>query len=127
MNVWRLILAVIVSAAAVVPPYLGLSILSGDLGNVLLPVVLVAALGVSTISVLFIGLPVHLVLVRLNKKRSIYYMLIGFLVPVLVTLIAHPFGEDGMLWIIWQSFLTGAIGALVALVFWKVVTYDSAA
>ncbi len=70
MNVRRLILAIAVSAAAVVPLYLALSVLTGDLDNMFLPIALVAVLGISTVSVLIVGLPVHLVLVRLNKNKA---------------------------------------------------------
>ena len=119
-------LAIIVSSVAIVPIYLVFLIFTGELDNMLLMVVLVAALGVTSIAVLFVGLPVHMILVRLDRVKSLNYAIAGFVVPVIVTLAFQPFGNDGLKWIAIQSVFLGILGVLIALIFWKVVTYETA-
>jgi len=118
--------AVVVSSVAIVPLYLIVAVFTGDLDNMLLPVMLIAALCVSTAGVVIVGLPMHLILVRMGRVKAIYYAFFGFLVPTLVTVVIHPFGEDGFGWIIVQSISLGLFGAVIAVIFWKIVTYDSA-
>ena len=105
--------------------YIVVIIITGDLNNKLLPVALVVAMIVSIVGVLVIGLPTHFVLTRIGQAKGAYYALVGFFVPALVTIVTHPFGEDGVSAITIQALVFGGFGAAVALIFWKVVTYDS--
>jgi len=127
MSASRVLLAVLLSSVAVVPLYLLLVLVTGETHNVpLLLFITVIALLISFVGVLVVGLPTHLILVRLDKVKSVNYAIVGFIVPALLTAVFHPFGEDGIKWIAIQSFNLGVFGALIALVFWKVVTHKSA-
>jgi len=91
----------------------------------LLLLALIVALVVSMIGVVCVGLPTHFILRRLGKAYSFNYAIVGFAIPAIATAIVHPFGEDGVQTIAMQSFFLGFFGALIALVFWKVVACES--
>jgi len=55
-----------------------------------------------------------------------YYAFVGFVVPALLTVVIHPFGEDGARMILIQSIYLGLFGAVIAIIFWKIATYDAA-
>ena len=123
----RRIAAVLVSTFCVVPIYVVLSALTGDLDNdLLIPVLMMTPL-FAFIGVLLVGLPVHLFLVWRRMSRPLHYGLPGFVVPALFVAVTHPFGEDGALWISWQAVLMGVFGAIVALVFRRVALGGNAA
>lgn len=116
----RLIAAVVISTVCVVPLYFVLSVVTGDINNDLLVPVLMMTPVFAFIGVLLVGLPVHFFLVWRRMSHPIHYGLPGFVIPALFVVVAHPFGEDGALWISWQAFLMGTFGAIVALVFRRV-------
>ena len=123
----RLVLAVIVSTLSIVPMYFMLVVLDRDFNNdYLLRVLLMAPLFVLE-GVLFVGLPVHFFLVWKNWLRPVQYLIPGFVIPALVVAISHPFGEDGALWIFWQTILMGATGAIGALIFRRAALGKNAA
>ena len=113
----RLIAAIVVSTFCVVPLYFVLSVATGELDNDLLVPVLIMTPIFAFIGVVLIGLPVHLFLVWRGMERPVHYALPGFVIPAVFVVVAHPFGQDGALWISWQAFLVGTFGAIVALVF----------
>ena len=116
----RLLAAVVLSTFCVVPLYLALSIVSGDLNNDLLVPVLIMTPVFALIGVLLVGLPIHFFLVWRGLSRPIHYVLPGFVIPAMFVAITHPFGEDGALWISSQAFLIGAFGAIVSLIFRRI-------
>lgn len=119
-SIRRLIAAVVSSALCVLPLYLLLSVVAGDLNNSLLAPVLMMTLVVALIGVLLIGLPVHFFLLWRRMSHPVHYAVPGFAVPALLAVLTHPFGEDGLLWVLWQAFLLGAMGAVIALVFRRI-------
>ena len=115
----RLALAIVVSTVSVVLMYFVLSLVSGELPNDLWVPTALVALIIGAVGVTVVGLPVHFLLGLVHKRRASLYALAGFVAPVLVVLVARPFGEDGPLWVLWQALLLGMFGVCVALLFWK--------
>lgn len=118
----RLFVAAILSSLAIVPLYLALLAVSGGLDTRVLLPMLVAALVLALLATIFVGIPLHLLLVRLGRSRFYYYALVGFVVPAVFTLARNPFDSDVSSWVKWQALAMGVLGASVAVIFWKVAT-----
>lgn len=114
----HIIKAVFYSSLSIIPIYLVVILLSGDINNQLLAIALWVAYFLAVIGAIFIGVPTHLILSKLNIKSSVIYTFIGFIIPAALVWISHPFGADGFFWILWQGSLMGGFGALCAYVFW---------
>ena len=124
-KVLRITVAVLASAASVLPIFLTITWLTGDAVNNLMLISLAAAFIFAITGVLLIGLPLHFFLLWVGRTDALYYTLVGFMAPCVITLIAHPFGEDGLSMIVLQAALMGCFGACVALIFWKIAVTDS--
>lgn len=113
----QLLIAMLASSLSVVPLYLIIAVFTGDLLNSLLPVVLLVAPIIAFACVLIVGLPLHFLLVWQRLLRPIYYGIVGFGIPAVFVLVAQPFGDDGIGWVLIQALFHGAFGAIVSLIF----------
>jgi hypothetical protein len=120
----RILIASVISSLSIVPLYLVLLAISGDLDNRLLLPVLMAALVVSVAAIVCVALPLHFVLIRFGRPRSYYYTITGFLLPAIVILAINPFGSEVASWIKWQAMAMGVLGASVATIFWWIASND---
>lgn len=118
----RLFFAALLSSLSVIPFYLFLLAVSGDLDNRLLYTVLIGAFVVASVAIFVIAVPLHLLLTRLNWVRSYYYVGTGFFVPAILTLLLNPLGSDVASWVKWQALGLGMLGGSVAFIFWKLAT-----
>ncbi|ARN73375.1 hypothetical protein [Oceanicoccus sagamiensis] len=121
----RVFIAALLSSLSVVPFYLILLAVSGDLDNRLLYTVLIGALVVATVAIFCIALPLHLLLTRLGLVRGYYYIGAGFFAPAIFTLLLNPLGSDVASWVKWQALGLGLLGGSVAFVFWSLATAKS--
>ena len=122
----RIVIASIVSSLFVLPLYLVILALSGDLNNALLAPMLLAAWMVSAATILFIALPLHFILKVYGKSYAALYVVPGFSLAAALTYMVEPFGQDGNYWLLWQCLAMGFLGASVAGVFWSIASNEPA-
>ena len=118
----RVCLAAFTSAASIVPLYLILLALSGGLEARLLGPMLLAALAVAVLAVCCVALPLHFFLAWIERQNPLCYIAVGFIGPMLVTLVLNPFGTDIASWVKWQALAMGVLGACLAAIFWWIAT-----
>ncbi len=127
MNINRLILAAAVSSFWLAPVFI-MVILMGYSSVIvvdpLMPIVFFSSLLVSTSGVLLVGVPTHLALVRLGRTQKRYYVLIGFFASALLTFSVNMYSYVIFIRAIFHSAIIGLIGAITALIFWRVITPD---
>jgi len=121
----RLIAAILFSALSVVPAMWILTALPGSVRSWFFGTELLIALIISSVGVLLVGLPCHIVL----QARGLYswwrYALAGFLAPALLVIVFLLFVEDK--WGVVRFALgTGGFGALVGSVFWGIAVFPQA-
>ena len=78
----------------------------------------IASSTVTTVALIFYGIPIHLLLVKLNKTKLVFYMIYGFIPGPFFVFIFKPFGFDEYKYLALQSFFCGTIGIIGASVFW---------
>lgn len=78
----------------------------------------IASSTVATIVLIFYGVPVHLLLVKLNNTKLALYMIYGFIPGPFFVFIFKPFGFDEHKYLVLQSLFCGAVGVIGASVFW---------
>ena len=79
----------------------------------------IVAVFVAFCSLLFWGVPIHLVLLKTNITSPYAYLFFGFLPSPIFIFLFKPFGADTFDTLLLQSFICGVTGAIVALTFWS--------
>jgi hypothetical protein len=126
----RLLLAGIASLGTVFVCVLAIAcmdVLRSKMWGVEMALVVAVAATLAALAVLVIwGLPVYWLLKSRKRESLLSYAIAGALPAVFLVPSLRPFGDDTVPHLILQVFTLGVIGALAALVFWKLGTRSHA-
>ena len=91
----KLIKAIFFSSLVIIPAYLVVIMLSGEITEPLVWLWVLIAYLIGLCVIVFIGVPTHLLFKALKLKSFYPYSVVAFSIPSLYTWLSRPFGDDG--------------------------------